>query len=109
MREETMENIRRSWKIQTFQYDYLSHIKGRFVLLYLILFGIAIFAIWLHQCMCILLVPCMLSWIYFIFFDRKRRVYKDSYRPQKYELLGTLFYTVIFSVFLCYMCYMSFR
>ena len=100
MKEETIENIRRSWKVQTFQYDYISHIKGKFVFIHLLVFVSSwILIATIHHHFGLLLVPCMVSWDYFVFFDKSRMAYKDSYMPVRYELIGTLFTTILFCLF----------
>ncbi len=99
MKEKTIERIRRGWKAQTFQYDYISHIKGNFIAIHLAAF----ISIWfligcIHHYLGLLFVPCAVSWNYFIFFDKRRMVYKDSYVPLREERIGTLFTTIAFCV-----------
>lgn len=105
MNEKTIERIRHGWKVQTFQYDYISHIKGKFVVVHLTAF---IF-IWLligciHHYLGLLFVPCAISWNYFIFFDKGRKAYKDSYVPLREERIGTLFTTIAFCVVFVLSC-----
>ena len=99
MKEKTIENIRRSWKIQTFQYDYISHVKERFLFFHFIGFIFSFILIFVHPFCGLLAIPCLVSWNYLMFFDKRRRAYKDLYTPMRYECIGTLF-TTFFSVLL---------
>ncbi len=99
MKEKIIESIRRGWKVQTFQYDYIFHIKGIFVVVHLGAFIFIWFLIgYIHHYLGLLFVPCAVSWNYFIFFDRGRKVYKDSYVPLREERIGTMFTTIVFCV-----------
>ena len=100
MQEETIERIRRGWKVQTFQYDYISHIKGKFVITHFFVFIFIWFLIGcLHHYWGLLFIPCAVSWNYFIFFDKTRVMYNDSYLPLRYERICTLFTTIAFCMF----------
>ena len=98
--DKIIKGVKEDWKVQTFQYDYLSHLKKKFVvghfsfyLLTWVLMGLLQKDFFLF-----LQIPCMASWNYFVFFDRKRKAYKDLYKPQRWEYTGTLLGTMGFSV-----------
>lgn len=104
--DKIIKGVKEDWKVQTFQYDYLSHLKKKFVvghfsfyLLTWVLMGLLQKDFFLF-----LQIPCMASWNYFVFFDKKYRAYKDDYKYKKYEFIGTLFATIGFSVFICLIC-----
>ena len=104
--DKIIQKIKEDWKAQTFQYDYISHLKKKFVIghfsfyiLSWILMGVLKSDFFLF-----VQLPCMASWDYFVFFDRKRRAYSDTYKPQRYEFLGTIFTTVGFSVMIFLIC-----
>lgn len=105
MKEETIENIRRGWKVQTFQYDYISHLKYGFSFAHFMIFTSSFFLMFVHTFLGLLAVPCMVSWNYFVFFDKRRKMYKDSYVPLRYELMGTLFATVLYCTVLGMFCF----
>ena len=46
MEDMMRERIQLSWKIQTFQYDYLAHLKWRFILCHFLLFAFS----WILMC-----------------------------------------------------------
>lgn len=104
MEDEMRERIRQNWKIQTLQYDYLAHLKWWFVFSHFILFAFSwILMCVLHDGFMLIQIPCMASWDYFVLFDKKRRVYKDPYIPQRYEYVGTMFTTIGFGVMILLM------
>ena len=105
MKEETIENIRRDWKVQTFQYDYISHLKYGFSFTHFMIFTSSFFLMFVHTFLGLLAIPCMVSWNYFVFFDKSRKVYKDSYVPMRYELIGTLFTTILYCAILGMFCF----
>ena len=99
MEDMMRERIQQSWKIQTFQYDYLAHLKGRFILCHFLLFAFSwILMCVLHDSFLLTQIMCMASWDYFVLFDKKRRTDKDPYIPQRYEYVGTLITTIGFGV-----------
>ena len=102
MKKETIENIRRIWNAQTFQYDYISHLKGKFVFAHFVACIFICFLIgYMHHYWGLLFVPCAVSWDYFTLFDKSRKAYKDGYVPQRYERVGTLCTTISLSIMLC--------
>ena len=105
MKEETIESIRRVWKVQTFQYDYISHLKYGFSFTHFMIFTFSFFLMFVHVFLGLLAIPCTVSWNYFTFFDKRRKAYKDSYEPQRYELIGTLFATVLYCTILVMFCF----
>ena len=100
IKEETIERIKQDWKIQTFQFDYIPHLKKRFVVGYLLfyIFTWVLMGVLKDDVFLLMQIPCLLSWNYFVFFDRKRKAYKDLYKPHKWEHMGTMFGTIGFSV-----------
>ena len=105
MKEETIENIRRGWKVQTFQYDYISHVKERFLFFHFIGFIFSFILIFVHPFCGLLAIPCLVSWNYLMFFDKRRRAYKDLYTPMRYECIGTLFTTFFYCTLICLFCF----
>ena len=103
IKEETLNKIEQDRKIQYFRYDYLLHISGKFVFSHILLFFLfLILAAKFSPCIVLLTIPCIISWNYFILFDKKRLIYKDIYKPQRYEYIGALFQTITVGVFICY-------
>ena len=45
----------------------------------------------------LLSVPCVISWDYFVLFDKKRRVFKDDYKLKRYEFIGTIWASIVIS------------
>ena len=98
MKQKIIDSIKEDWRIQTCQFEYLSHLKLNFVLWHLVLFiGLLLSCFLLRYCG-LASVSCMISWDYFVLVDKKRRIYKDEYRPQKYEISGTIWVTLVSSV-----------
>jgi hypothetical protein len=67
--DKIIKGVKEDWKVQTFQYDYLSHLKKKFVvghfsfyLLTWVLMGLLQKDFFLF-----LQIPCMASWNYFVF------------------------------------------
>ena len=104
--DKIIKRVKEDWKVQTFQYDYLSHLKKKFVVGHLSFYLLTWVLMGLLQkdFFLFLQIPCMASWNYFVFFDKKYRAYKDDYKYKKYEFIGTLFATIGFSVFICLIC-----
>lgn len=109
IKEETLKRWEQDRKVQYFQYDYLSHISRKFVFWHIVLFiGSLILAAKVTPWMAMLAIPCIISWNYFVLFDRRRLIYKDSYKPQRYEYIWTLFQTITFATFICYAVWKSY-
>ena len=106
MKEETIERIRLSWRAQTLQFDYPSHVKHGVILLHFVIAILSLLLCYVHTYFGLGVIPCMISWNYFFLFDKKRRVYKDSYMPQRYEYVGTIFATIVFTSFLLHMIFL---
>ena len=104
--DKTIKGVKEDWKVQTFQYDYLSHLKKKFVVghFFFYLLTWVLMGLLQKDFFLFLQIPCMASWNYFVFFDKKYRAYKDDYKYKKYEFIGTLFATIGFSVFICLIC-----
>jgi len=100
IKESTIERIKQDWKTQTFQFDYIPHLKRKFVVGYLLFYITTwvLMGVFKHDVFLLTQIPCLLSWNYFVFFDRKRKAYKDLYKPQRWEYTGTLLGTMGFSV-----------
>lgn len=103
-REKLVSGLKESFKMQMLQFDYLRHVKGRVVRYHLAyIVGCLLLNVWLpHAGLCSL--AGLVSWNYFFLFDRKRRVYSDAYRPQRWEYVGTLCATVIFASLIFQFC-----
>ncbi len=98
--QKIIDSIRLSWKAQTLQFDYPFHAKRRVILWHVAAISISLLLCYIHPYIGIGAIPCMISWNYLFLFDKKRRVYKDSYSPKRYEYIGTLFATIIISIVL---------
>lgn len=101
MNEKWVNRMKLLWKIQHFQYDYVAHVKRWFVFLHFAFFLLSFMLIGVHFKLGLLTIPCMASWDYFMFFDRRKRAYRDSYVPVRQEMAGTLLTTLLFSVMMC--------
>ena len=98
MKRKLLEDIRKSWKIQMFQFDYLSHMKQKVLYMHLFCFVLCL-GIGTKVVYALLgSIPCMLSFDFLVLFDKKRRAYLDSYVPQRYERIGTIYATVVVSI-----------
>ena len=97
MSPETIENIKIMWKLQTWRFDYFLHIKQSVVIWHVVFIVLSLVLCWIHPYIGLCTIPCMISWNYLLLFDRTRRAYKDSYFPQRYEYVGTIVATLIFS------------
>lgn len=78
MEDMMRERIQQSWKIQTFQYDYLAHLKGRFIFCHFLLFAFSwILMCVLHDSLLLTQIMCMASWDYFML----RRIWDLRHSP----------------------------
>lgn len=106
MREKTIERIRLGWKIQTLQFEYPSHAKQEVVLWHFVIVILSLLLCYVHKYFGFGVIPCMISWNYLFLFDKKRKAYRDSYVPKRYEYVGTIFATIIFTNFLLHMIFL---
>ncbi len=95
MKKRIIEAIRELSNIQTCNFEYWPHLKPCVVRWHLGLCIVSLLMCYFHRYIGLLSVPCMISWDYFILFDKKRRAYKDDYKPQQYEYIGTIRATII--------------
>lgn len=107
IKEKMVKRIQQSWKIQTFQYTYVSHISKKFTVVHFFFFVLAFVLMGLlrHEAFFLLQIPCILSWNYFVFFDKKRRVYCDAYKPERYEFIGTMLTSIGFGFMILLMVF----
>lgn len=85
-----------AWKIQHLQFEYFQHIKYKvkYGYLFLIIF-LLIGAFLLSPYVALGIIPCLLSWDYFVLLDGKKRVYEVVYSPKCWERVGTLLATLL--------------
>jgi hypothetical protein len=98
MKRGIIDSIKEDWLSLTCQFEYWSHLKGIYVLWHLIAFIASLLAspfLPLLGAGCIL---CLISWNYFVLFDRRRRGYKDGYLPKRYEIIGTIWATIVLGI-----------
>ena len=98
MKQKIIDSIKEDWRIQTCQFEYWSHLKWNFVLWHLVLFIGSLLSCFLSRFCGLASIPCMISWDYFVLIDKKRLIYKDEYRPQKYEIIGTIWATLVTTI-----------
>lgn len=89
--------------MQTFQYDYVLHMKRKFVIAHLLFLVVTwvLAGILKRDIFLLMQVPCLLSWDYFALFDKKHAAYKDEYQVLRYERIGTMTTTIGFGVLIC--------
>lgn len=92
------ELIRLMWKIQTLQFDYPFHARRSIVLWHVVIVVSSLSACYVCKYIGLIAILGMVSWNYIFFFDKRRFVYIDSYKPLGYERLGTHSATVLLSV-----------
>ena len=98
MKQRIIDLIKEDWLIQTCQFEYMSHLKRGFVLWHLAVFTGTLLSCFFLRYLGLLSVPCMLSWNYFVLFDKKRRIFKDDYGLKRYEFIGTVWASLVVSV-----------
>lgn len=92
-----IDTIKEDWRIQTCQFEYLPHLKWGFVMWQVVAFiGMLLLCCFLPS-LGLLSVLCVISWVYFVLFDKKRRVFKDDYKLKRYEFFGTIWASVVIS------------
>lgn len=90
MNQRIINAIKEDWRIQTGQFEYLPHLKFRFAMWHLVVFVGTLLSCFILPCLGLLSVPCVISWNYFVLFDKRRHAFKDDYRLKRYELIGTI-------------------
>jgi len=95
MKQRIVDSIKEDWCIQTCQFEYWSHIKKSFIVWHLAAFIGSLLLCFFARYLGLLSVPCLISWDYLALFDKKYRIYKDGYRPQRYEYIGTIWATLV--------------
>jgi len=76
--------------MQHLQFEYPSHAKPKMVNRHFFVFFLLLLLCCVHRYIGFAVIPCIISWNYFFLFDKKRRVYKDSYSPKVWEYFGTI-------------------
>lgn len=95
MSQQTVEFIKIVWRIQTCQFEYLAHIKTSAILWCVIAFlGSLLSGLFLCY-LGLAGVLCVMFWNYLVLFDKTCRVYRDGYRPQRWEYIGTIWVSFI--------------
>ena len=95
MKHRIVELIKEDWRIQTCQFEYLPHLKLGFVMWHVAVFTGTLLSCYFLPSFGLLSVPCVVSWDYFILFDKKHRVFKDGYRLKRYEIIGTIWASIV--------------
>lgn len=97
MNPKIIDAIKEDWRIQTGQFEYLPHLKSRFAMWHLVVFAGTLLSCFILPLLGLLSVPCVISWNYFILFDKRRRAFKDDYRLKRYEFIGTMWASFVVS------------
>ena len=97
MKQKIIDAIKEDWRIQTCQFEYLPHLKLGFAMWHLAVCIGALLLCYFSPYLGFLCIPCVLSWNYFVLFDKKRRVFKDNYRLKRYEFIGTIWASILIS------------
>ena len=97
MKQKNIDAIKEDWRIQTCQFEYLPHLKFGFVMWHVAVFTGTLPLCFFLPSLGLLSVPSVISWDYFVLFDKKRRVFKDDYRLKRYEFIGTIWTSIVIS------------
>ena len=97
MKQKNIDAIKEDWRIQTCQFEYLPHLKFGFVMWHVAVFTGTLLLCFFLPSLGLLSVPSVISWDYFVLFDKKRRVFKDDYRLKRYEFIGTIWTSIVIS------------
>lgn len=85
-----------AWKIQHMQFEYFQHIKYRVKYGYLFLIIFLLAGTWLlSPYVAFGIIPCLISWDYFVLLDGRKRVYEVAYSPKRWEWVGTILATLL--------------
>lgn len=98
MKRGIIDSIKDDWLGLTCQFEYWSHLKGAFVSWHLIAFIASLLATPFSAFFGAGCVLCLVSWNYFVLFDKNRRIYKDGYLPKRYEIIGTIWATIVLGI-----------
>lgn len=90
MKDKIIEQLKIGWQMQHLQFEYPSHAKPKMVNRHFFVFFLLLLLCCVHRYIGFAVIPCIISWNYFFLFDKKRRVYKDSYSPKVWEYFGTI-------------------
>ena len=99
MKEETIEKIRDGWNARTLQFEYPLHAKQWTILWHIAAAIFSVLLCYVHKYFGFGVILCLISWNYLFLFDTKRRVYNDSYVPQRYEYIGTIYADILIIIF----------
>lgn len=95
MKQTICDFIKEGWRIQTCQFEYWPHLKARYALWHLVLFVGSLLACLYCRFLCLVGVLCVISLDFLVLFDKKRRIFKDDYKIQTYEFIGTIWATLV--------------
>lgn len=96
MKEKIIEQLKIGWRMQHLQFEYPSHAKPKIVARHLFAVLLSLLLCYVHRYIGFGVIPCIISWNYFFLFDKKKRVYADSYSPQVWEYFGTISASLLF-------------
>jgi hypothetical protein len=96
MKEKIIEQLKIGWRMQHLQFEYPSHAKPKIVARHLFAILLSLLLCYVHRYIGFGVLPCIISWNYFFLFDKKKRVYADSYSPQVWEYFGTISASLLF-------------
>jgi hypothetical protein len=97
MKQRLIDSIKEDWRIQTCHFEYLPHLKLGFVRWHVAVFTGMLLLSYFLTSLGLLSVPCVISWDYFVLFDKKHRVFKDDYKVKRYEFIGTIWASIVIS------------
>ena len=95
MKQTICDSIKEGWRIQTCQFEYWPHLKVQYVLWHLVLFVGSLLACMYCRFLGLIGVLCVISLAFLVLFDKRRRIFKDEYKLQAYELIGTVWATLV--------------
>lgn len=97
LKQRVLNAVKEDWCMQTCQFEYLHHLKPRFSIWHSAAFTGALLLCFLSTCLGLLSILPLVSWNYYVLFDKKRRAFKDDYRLQRYEFIGTIWASFLMS------------
>ena len=97
MKQKIIDAIKEDWRIQTCQFEYLPHLKFGFAMWHVAVFTGTLLLCFFLPSLGLLSVPSVISWDYFVLFDKKHRMFKDDYRLKRYEFIGTIWASIVIS------------
>ena len=87
-------------KMQKLQYDYILCIKKSFLFVHLLCLMLTFVLAYFHIRLILLGIPILLSWNYFVFFDKSYYAYRKPYKPKTWEYIGTFTQTLFIIIWL---------